>query len=166
LPHLVGKMNDLLRIVSTCSSEDRDAPSRLVHQDLDDADALGERERGILARRPARHEEVDARVNLAPAEPADGGFVDAAGFRERRHKRRADSCPVGSHWLTPKTSCIVNQPCCPLTQRAACRAPRANAVRSRAVWVSVIDSAGPSKPIVCVPGMWPARVEDTSIGLE
>ena len=59
---------------------------------------------------------------------------------------------------------MVNQPRLPLTHRAAMSAPRANAVRSRAVCESVIDSAGPSKPTVCVPGMWPARVDDTSMG--
>ena len=48
---------------------------------------------------------------------------------------------------------------------AAVSAPRANAVRSRAVCVSVIVSAGPSKPTTCVPGMNPARVAETSIGL-
>ena len=35
--------------------------------------------------------------------------------------------------LIPSTSRIVNQPCLPWIHRAAARAPRANAVRSRAV---------------------------------
>ena len=60
---------------------------------------------------------------------------------------------------------MVNQPRRPCTHRAAVSAPRANADRSRAECVSTIVSAGPSNPTVCVPGMNPARVDDTSIGL-
>ena len=37
-------------------------------------------------------------------------------------------------------------------------------LRSRAVCVSVMVSPPPSKPIVCVPGIAPARVDETSIG--
>jgi len=58
----------------------------------------------------------------------------------------------------------VNHPRLPRTQAAATSAPRAKAERSRAVCVNVIVSAGPSNPTVCVPGMNPARVDDTSIG--
>jgi hypothetical protein len=47
---------------------------------------------------------------------------------------------------------MVNHPRFPRTQVAAISAPRANAVRSRAVWISVIVSAGPSNPTVSVPG--------------
>ena len=43
------------------------------------------------------------------------------------------------------------------------RAARECRDRSRAVWVSVIVSPGASKPMVCVPGMSPARVDETSI---
>ena len=60
---------------------------------------------------------------------------------------------------------MLNQPWRPFTHRAAESAPRANADRSRAKCVKTMVSAGPSKPTVCVPGMKPARVEETSIGL-
>ena len=56
---------------------------------------------------------------------------------------------------------MVNQPRLPRTHVAAISAPRANAVRSRAVWVSVIVSAGPSNPIVCVPGMRGRHIDRT-----
>jgi hypothetical protein len=41
-------------------------------------------------------------------------------------------------------------------------APRAKGDRSRAACVNVIVSPGESKPIVCVPGIEPARVDATS----
>ena len=64
----------------------------------------------------------------------------------------------------PKTSRIENHPRRPLTHLAASSAPLANPVRSRAVCVSVIVSAGLSNPTVCVPGIEPTRVDATSIG--
>src|SRR5437773_7749964 len=70
----------------------------------------------------------------------------------------------GPPYVSPNTSCIVYQPRLPRTQVAATSAPRANAERSRAEFVSVIVSAGPTNPIVCVPGTYPARVDETSIG--
>ncbi len=97
----------------------------------------------------------------------DALLVEVAGLGERSDERCTGAGEHRCHRPSdriPNTSCIVNQPWRPLTQRAAVRAPRANAPRSRAVWDSVIDSDGPSKPIVCVPGMNPARVDDTSIG--
>ena len=57
----------------------------------------------------------------------------------------------------------MNQPLRPCTQRAAASAPCANVARSRTVCVSASVSACASKPTVCVPGMKPARVDDTSI---
>ena len=36
--------------------------------------------------------------------------------------------------------------------------------RSRVVWVSAIDSTGPSNATVCMPGAEPARLEAMSIG--
>jgi hypothetical protein len=59
----------------------------------------------------------------------------------------------------------VNQPRLPITQRAAASAPCAKVARSRTAWTSSIVSAGPSKPTVCVPGIEPARVDDTSTAL-
>ena len=48
----------------------------------------------------------------------------------------------------PTTSFMLNPPGVPRTQRAASSAPRANAVRSRAVCVTVIVSDGASNPSV------------------
>ena len=53
--------------------------------------ALGERQRRVLAGRAARHEEVDAGVDLPAAEPPDRRFVEVAGPGERRDERRADA---------------------------------------------------------------------------
>ena len=108
------------------------------------------------------------------------GFVELAASGEGRDERRAGARKWRSHGFTscihlqsavwpfatsnPSTSRIVNQPRRPFTHCAAVSAPRANAVRSRAVCVSVIVSAGPSKPTVWVPGIYPARVDETSIG--
>ena len=47
---------------------------------------------------------------------------------------------------------------------AAFNAPRAKPSRLRAVWRRVMVSAAESKPISCVPGCAPARLELTSIG--
>ena len=138
---------------------------------------------------PHGHEKMNAGIDLTPRQAPHRGFVELAALRERRHERGPHSSKRCSHdvlqalkprlpldctpdlpyptylpYPTPSTSFIVNQPRLPCTHRAAASAPRANAVRSRAVWVSVIVSAGPSNPMVCVPGMKPARVELTSIG--
>src|SRR5262249_9937929 len=137
---------------------------RFVDDDLDDADALGLVERGALAGGAARAEKVDARIDLPAREPPHAGFIERAARRERRDQRGSDSGKRRSHDLTPSTSAIVNQPRLPWIHCAATRAPRANAVRSRAACVSVIVSAGPSNPTVWVPGMNPARVAETSIG--
>ena len=72
--------------------------------------------------------------------------------------------PISVVLRQPEQSCIVNQPRRPCTHRAAVSAPRANVPRSRTLCVSVMVSDGPSKPIVCVPGIEPARVAATSIG--
>src|SRR3954452_21597503 len=74
------------------------------------------------------------------------------------------TCPAYPAYVNSRTSRIVYHPRLPWIHFAAASAPRANADRSRAACVSVIVSAGPSKPMVCVPGMKPARVDDTSIG--
>ena len=74
------------------------------------------------------------------------------------------TCPTCLTYSSPSTSFIVNQPRLPWIHFAARSAPRAKAERSRAACESVMVSAGPSKPTVCVPGMHPARVDDTSIG--
>ena len=58
----------------------------------------------------------------------------------------------------------MNQPFFPATHRAAASAPCAKVARSRTVCTSSTVSAGPSSPTVCVPGIEPARVDDTSTG--
>ena len=62
-------------------------------------------------------------------------------------------------------SCPHREPAArPLSHFAASSAPCANTARSRTVCVSVTVSAGASNPTVCVPGIEPARVDETSIG--
>ena len=74
----------------------------------------------------------------------------------------AFSKDVRSTSARPSTSLIVNQPRLPWIHRAA-SARRANAVRSRTLCVSV-SFLRAVEPDRCVPGMKPARVDETSIG--
>ncbi len=73
------------------------------------------------------------------------------------HYGAADAAPVRpSSFRISRNS---NTPFFPAIQRAASSAPRANPSRLRAVWRSVMVSAGESKPISCVPVCPPARLE-------
>src|SRR4051812_23886972 len=158
-------MNHFFRIVAAGAGEHRHRAFRLVDQDFDDADALLVGERRVFAGCTAWTEKMNAGVDLTTRESADRCFVERAGLRERRDECSTDARKCSSHNdpPSPSTSFIVNQPRLPTTHFAAPSAPRAKAVRSRAVCVSVTVSAGPSKPTVCVPGMNPAREEDTSM---
>src|SRR5208337_743831 len=68
----------------------------------------------------------------------------------------ADAVPVWPNSF--RISRNSNTPFFPAIQRAARSAPRANPSRLRAVWRSVMVSAGESKPISCVPVCAPARL--------
>ena len=151
--HALGEMHDLLRVVAAGARQHGHFARGFVDQNLDAADAFLVAERRILAGRPARAQEVNAGVDLAPPEAPHALFVELARRGERRDERGSDAGEICPHGCTPSTSCIVNQPRLPLNPLAAMSAPRAKALRSRAVCESVIDSAGPSKPIVCTPGM-------------
>jgi hypothetical protein len=70
---------------------------RFVHEDFDDADAFGKRQRGILAGGSARHEEVNTGVNLPPPQPPYSFLVEVTGFRERRDEGGSNAGPPGSH---------------------------------------------------------------------
>src|SRR5258707_683164 len=157
-------MHALVGVSPAGASEDRRLATGFVDEDFDNTQALGVGERRILSGRPAGREKVDAGVDLSTAETANSGLIELSALGERRDEGGADSGEWCSHDVNPSTSCIVNQPRLPTTHRAAVSAPRAKPDRSRAVCVSIIVSAGPSKPIVCVPGMKPARVDATSIG--
>src|SRR5262245_51104959 len=133
---------------------------------------------------------MHACVDLPARETTHRRFIEAPAASERADQRGADPGKCFSHlrsprlrasrfgaagsaaylssdhttYPTPSTSFIVYQPCLPWIHFAAVSAPRANAVRSRAACESVTVSAGPSKPTWCMPGMKPARVDETSIG--
>ena len=94
-------MHDFLRVVAAGAGENRHLAGRFVHEDLDDADALGEGERRVLARRAVRDEEVDAGVDLPAAEPPDAFLVEIAAPGERRDERRADAGELVSSLACP-----------------------------------------------------------------
>src|SRR5215468_4251214 len=89
-------MHDLLRVVPAAARQDRRLALGLVHKNLDHSDPFGQLEGGVLAGRSQRYQEVDAVVDLAAAEPANGLLFELTVFRERRDERRAGSreyCP-------------------------------------------------------------------------
>ncbi len=107
-------------------------------------------ERRVLAGRAARHEKVDARVDLPAPEAPDRRFVELAALRERRDQRRADSGKWRSHVLSAGLTaratirltrlphrvrpCIVNQPRFPCNPfRRGQRAPRERRAIARRV---------------------------------
>ena len=73
-------MNDLRRVVAAGAGEHRHAPPGLLDEELHDPHALGVGQRGVLARRAARHEKMNAGVDLPTAETAHGCLVE---FPER-----------------------------------------------------------------------------------
>src|SRR5581483_7241655 len=129
-------------------------------------------ERRIFARRAAGDEEIDARFHLPADECAQGRIIKRKIAPKRSHQRGAasrkhvSSCSVRveNHCPSNKASLNSNQPFLPITHLAAVSAPRAKPSRLRAVCRSVIVSAPESKPISCVPGCLPARLEPTSTG--
>src|SRR5712692_5721975 len=183
---LFGQLDHLRRVVPTGAGQDRHTPLGLRQRNLDHPQVLGAREGGVLARGAAGHEEVDSRLDLAPHEAAQRLFVEREILPEWSNQRGSAS-PEHSRllvrWGRParsppgglegpalcstqlnKTSRNSKNPFLPITQRAAFSAPRAKPSRLRAVWRSVMVSAGESNPISCVPGRAPARFELTSIG--
>ena len=66
-------------VVAACAGEHGHLAAGFVDENLDDPDALRERQRRVLARRAAGHEEVNAGVDLPAAQPADRLLVEIAG---------------------------------------------------------------------------------------
>ena len=97
LLHLGGGVNHFLRVVAAGARQDRHAAVGFVDEDLDNPQALGQRERRALTGGADGDEKVDARVDLPPAEPANRRFVEAAALGERGDERRAASGEWGSH---------------------------------------------------------------------
>src|SRR5688572_13176472 len=163
---LTRQLNDLARVIAARPGQHGHTAGHLVHDELDDPELLPGAQRRRLAGSAAGRDEVDARVDLPLHQPTHGGLVYRAILSEWRDERRTNTREASTHGHDPlRTSSIVNQPRRPCTQRAASSAPAAKPRRSRAVWVSSIVSDAPSNPIVCVPGIAPARVDDTSMGL-
>ena len=82
-------MHDFLGVVAARARQHRHLAGRFFDHELDDAPAFGVRQRGRLAGRAARHEKVNAGVDLPPREALDAGLVDRAGARKRSDERRA-----------------------------------------------------------------------------
>src|SRR5262249_45121646 len=91
-----------------------------LDENLDRAQTLGVGQRRVLTGGATGTHEMDAGVDLPPAEPPHGGLVELAASRERRHERGAYSgeqcshrdlsCPACPACPTPSTSRIVYQP--------------------------------------------------------
>ena len=64
-------MHDFLRVVAAGAGHHRHLAVRGLEHELDDAAPLGGAQRRRLAGRAARHEEVDAAVDLPLGEPLD-----------------------------------------------------------------------------------------------
>ena len=93
-----------LRVVAAGAGEHRHLPARFVDEDLDDPrrrSAIGQRR--ALAGRAARHEEVNAGVDLPAPEATNGRLVEVAVPGERRDERGADAGPWSLR--DPCTSC-------------------------------------------------------------
>ena len=97
LLHRPGRLDDLPGVVPARAGQDRHAAARLLDHDLDHAAPFLGGERRRLPGRAARHEEVDARLDLSPREAAHRLFVHRARRRERRHQRRPHTRERSSH---------------------------------------------------------------------
>src|SRR5260221_1621935 len=96
LLEFVGEGDDLGGVVSASAGENRHFALGYFESELDNTEMLGVGERGAFAGGPAGDEEVDARVNLALDESADGGFVEGAVGAEWGYERSAGA---GKHGL-------------------------------------------------------------------
>src|SRR5438876_847779 len=101
LSELACELNDFLRVVTARSGEDWHLVAGFLGKDLDDAPALGGRERRVLAGRAARREEMDAGVDLATAQTPHCRFVEVAAPRKRRDECRARPGKWRSHSAIP-----------------------------------------------------------------
>ena len=76
--HLACRVNDLPSVVSARAREHRHFAARFFDANLHDAGSFFFRKRRALARRAARHEKMNAFVDLPPRQPADAVFVEDA----------------------------------------------------------------------------------------
>jgi hypothetical protein len=53
--------------------------------------------RGGLPGRATGHEKVNARIDLAPRQPPDTGFIERAAARKRSDQRRPATCECLTH---------------------------------------------------------------------
>jgi hypothetical protein len=90
--HLARNVDNFLRVVPAGAGKNGHLAMRFVDQYLDDPQPLFGRQRRSLARRAAWHEEMDAAVDLTPAQPSNRRFVEIAVLR----KRRDQGCPNAS----------------------------------------------------------------------
>ena len=82
LRHHLRGVNDLFGVVAAGASQHGHAPRRLLDDDFDDPRTLGVGQRRAFAGRAARHEEVDAAVDLAAHQAAERGLVEGAAGGE------------------------------------------------------------------------------------
>ena len=79
-----------------------------IDGDLDDSQHLFGRQCGTLARRPARHQEMDAGVDLAAAQTPHGWLIEIPATRERGNKRGTGSRKWRSHGMAQFCNPICN----------------------------------------------------------
>src|SRR5688572_24747945 len=158
------------RIASRAGNHFR-APASELDCRANDELVLFLRHRDALAGGAARHEHAHVARDLILDQIAQTFLVNGAIAGERSNKRRRTSAqPFELHChgdlrfrISSINSVNSNVPVRPTIQCAATSAPAANPCRERAVCVSSTWSGSESKPTRCVPGIWPARVDEVEI---
>ena len=125
--HVAGELDRLPRVVSTGSGEHRHFALRFPEHELHHTQLLAMRQRRRFPRRPARRQEVNARVDLSASQTLDRRLIEGTVMSERRNKRGANTCKWGTHGhlrtaglktrryepstaYFVSTSCMLNQP--------------------------------------------------------
>src|ERR1700680_4362749 len=86
---VLGELNDLGSVVAAGAGEHTDAAVGLFERDFDYAQMFFARERGTLARGSARHQEIDAFIDLTFYQRTEGWLIERAVFAKRSHHRGA-----------------------------------------------------------------------------
>src|SRR5579883_681875 len=94
---LARELDDLVRVVAARASQHRHAAARLLDRDFNDAKVLRAGESGAFARRAARHQKIDAGIDLPPHEAAESLFIQREVAAKRRDQRGAASRKVNAH---------------------------------------------------------------------
>jgi hypothetical protein len=76
--HRLGEVNDLPRVVAAGPGEHGDPAGSFLDQDLDNPHAFGMTEGRVLTCRTARHEEMNAGVDLTAPQPSYRTLVELA----------------------------------------------------------------------------------------